>query len=198
MIRIFLAIAFVACLAAPCAQGAPVGESGEDAGKPVVLMETSLGEILIQLEPALAPVTVKNFLEYVNRGFYDNTVFHRVVKTFVIQGGAYSADLQRKPTGAPIRNEAANGLKNRRGTIAMARGVAVDSATAEFFINVADNPILNHQDDSVQGYGYAVFGRVIVGMKVVDRIRVVETGKRKGLRKVPKLPVVIRSVRVIR
>ncbi len=195
---IFLAIAFVACLATTCAQGAPVGESRADGGKPVVLMETSMGEISIQLEPELAPVTVKNFLEYVNSGFYDNTIFHRVVKNFVIQGGAYRADLERKPTGPPISNEAANGLKNRRGTIAMARGVAVDSATAEFFINVADNPILNHQDDSIQGYGYVVFGRVIAGMKVVDRIRGVETGKRKGLRKVPKLPVVIRSVRIVR
>ena len=195
---IFPAIVFVVCLATTCAHGAPVGESGADAGKPVVHMETSLGAIRIQLEPELAPVTVKNFLEYVNSGFYDNTIFHRVVKNFVIQGGAYRADLERKPTGAPISNEAANGLKNRRGTIAMARGVAVDSATAEFFINVADNPILNHQDDSIQGYGYVVFGRVIAGMKVVDRIRVVETGKRKGLRKVPKLPVVIRSVRIVR
>jgi cyclophilin family peptidyl-prolyl cis-trans isomerase len=195
---IFLAIVLVASLVTSCAYGASAGESAEDAGKPVVLMETSMGEIRIQLDPQRAPITVKNFLEYVESGFYDSTIFHRVVKNFVIQGGAYTTDLERKPTGAPIRNEAANGLKNRRGTIAMARGVALDSATAEFFINVADNPILNHQDDSIQGYGYAVFGRVIEGMKVVDRIRGVETGKQKGLRKVPKLPVVIRSVRVVR
>ncbi len=195
---IVLLVTLITSLARPCAHGASAGESGADAGSPVVLMETSLGEIRIQLEPERAPVTVKNFLDYVESGFYDNTIFHRVVKNFVIQGGAYRADLQRKPTGAPIGNEAANGLKNRRGTIAMARGVAVDSASAEFFINVADNPILNHQDDSIQGYGYAVFGRVIEGMTVVDRIQRVETAKRKGLRKVPKLPVVIRSVRVIR
>lgn len=198
MKRIFLAIVFVASLVTPCAYGASAGEPGDDAVNPVVLMETSMGEIKIQLDSARAPITVKNFLEYVASGFYDNTIFHRVVKNFVIQGGAYSVDLLRKPTGTAISNEAANGLKNRRGTIAMARGVAVDSATAEFYINVADNPILNHQDDSIQGYGYAVFGRVIEGMKVVDRIRGGETGKRKGLRKVPKLPVVIRSVRVIR
>jgi cyclophilin family peptidyl-prolyl cis-trans isomerase len=197
MKRIILAMALVASLVSFGAYAA-AGDAADDAGKPVVIMETSMGEILIRLEPQLAPLTVKNFLDYVNSGFYDNTIFHRVVKNFVIQGGAYGADLQRKPAGAAIRNEAANGLKNRRGTIAMARGVAVDSATAEFFINVADNPILNHQDDSIQGYGYVVFGRVIEGMTVVDRIRGVETGKQKGMRKVPKLPVVIRSVRVIR
>ena len=190
-------ILLVVCCTAPCAHCAPAGEPGADVVKPIVLMTTSLGEIRIQLEPERAPVTVKNFLDYVNSGFYDNTIFHRVVKTFVIQGGAYTADLEKKTAGAPIPNEAANGLRNRRGTIAMARGEAVDSAMAEFFINVADNPILNHQDDSMQGYGYAVFGRVIDGMKVVDRIRGVETGKVKGLRKVPKLPVVIRSMRVI-
>ncbi|TWJ32703.1 peptidylprolyl isomerase [Geobacter argillaceus] len=195
---IVLLVILITSLARPCAHGASAGESGGDAGPPVVLMETSLGRIRIQLEPERAPVTVKNFLDYVESGFYDNTIFHRVVKNFVIQGGAYSTDLQRKPTGAPIGNEAANGLKNRRGAIAMARGVAVDSASAEFFINVADNPILNHQDDSIQGYGYAVFGRVIEGMTVVDRIQRVETAKRKGLRKVPKVPVVIKSVRVIR
>lgn len=161
-------------------------------------METSLGAIRIRLEPQLAPITVKNFLGYVESGFYDGTLFHRIVKGFVIQGGGYTADLQRKTAGVPIRNEAANGLKNRRGTIAMARGVAVDSATSEFYINVADNPILNHQDDSIQGYGYAAFGRVIEGMKVVDRISGVATGKQKGLRKVPKVPVVIRSMRVVR
>lgn len=198
MKAIVLAMALVACLTATRAHGAAVGASAEDAGKPVIVMETSLGEITIRLEPQLAPLTVKNFLDYVESGFYDNTIFHRVVKGFVIQGGEYTADLQRKPNRDPIRNEAANGLKNRRGTIAMARGVAVDSATAGFFINVADNPILNHQDDTIQGYGYAVFGRVIEGMKVVDRIRGVETGKRKGLRKVPKVPVVIRSVRLVR
>ena len=195
---IILAIALVACLAISCAFGATAGEPAENAGKPVVIMETSMGEIQIRLEPERAPITVKNFLEYVESGFYDGTIFHRVVKDFVIQGGGYTADLQRKPAGAPIRNEADNGLKNRRGTIAMARGVAVDSATSEFYINVADNPILNHQDDSIQGYGYAVFGKVIEGMKVVDRIRGVETGKQKGMRKVPTVPVVIRSVRVIR
>lgn len=198
MKRIFLILTLIVCLALAGADGAAVGEPGEGAGKPVVLMETSMGEIRIQLDPGLAPITVKNFLEYVESGFYDNTIFHRVVKGFVIQGGAYTADLKRKPAGTPIRNEANNGLKNRRGTIAMARGVAVDSATAEFFINVVDSPLLNHQDDSIQGYGYAVFGRVIEGMKVVDRIQRVETGKQKGMRKVPKVPVVIRSVRMIR
>ncbi len=191
-----IAQALVACLAIAGVCCAAV-ESAADPTKPVVVMETSLGAIRIQLEPEQAPVTVKNFLDYVGSGFYDNTIIHRVVKGFVIQGGGYTADLQRKPTRDPIRNEAKGGLRNRRGTIAMARGVAIDSATSEFFINVADNPILNHQDDSIQGYGYAVFGTVIEGMKVVDRIRGVATGKQKGLRRVPTVPVVIRSVRVV-
>lgn len=198
MKRIILTLAFGISLATSGAYGAAAVEPGEDADGPIVVMETSMGNIRIQLDPHRAPITVDNFLGYVNSGFYGGTVFHRVVKNFVIQGGRYTADLQEKPTNPPIRNEAGNGLKNNRGTIAMARGVAVDSATSEFFINVSNNPILNHKDDTIQGHGYAVFGKVIEGMKVVDRIAAVGTGKRKGMRFVPKTPVMIRSMRVVR
>ena len=166
--------------------------------KPVVLIETSMGEITVQLEPQKAPLTVKNFLEYVQSGYYDNTIFHRVVKNFVIQGGGFTVDMLPRPTRAPIGNEAGNGLKNRRGTIGMARSLLVDTATSQFFINVSDNVILNHKDNSIQGYGYTVFGKVIDGMQVVDRISRVATGKLKGIRHVPKSPVIIRSIRVIR
>lgn len=189
---------FVATLAAASAYGAAVARDDADGGKPLVLMETSMGAIKIQLDPQAAPFTVKNFLDYVNSGFYDGTIFHRVVRKFVIQGGGYTLDLQPKPTSAPIRNEAGNRLKNRRGTIAMARSIEVDAATSQFFFNVSDNNLLNHKDDSIQGYGYAVFGRVIEGMKVVDAIAAAETGKQKGMRNVPRIPVIIRSIRVVR
>jgi cyclophilin family peptidyl-prolyl cis-trans isomerase len=188
----------VATLGAANVYGAAVAGDHADGDKPLVLMETSMGAIKIQLDPQSAPLTVKNFLDYVNSGLYDGTIFHRVVKNFVIQGGSHTVELQPRPTSAPIRNEAANGLKNRRGTIAMARPIEVDTATSQFFINLSDNTLLNHKDDSIQGYGYAVFGRVIEGMKVVDAIAAVETGKQKGMRKVPKKPVIIRSIRVVR
>jgi peptidyl-prolyl cis-trans isomerase A (cyclophilin A) len=198
MKRIMRLLIFGATLAAISAYGAAVEADHPDGDKPVVLMETSMGAIRIRLDPQTAPLTVKNFLDYVNGGFYDGTIFHRVVKNFVIQGGGYTPDLQPKPTGAPIRNEAGNGIRNRRGTIAMARPIEVDTATSQFFINVRDNTLLNHKDDSIQGYGYAVFGRVIDGMKVVDAIATAGTGKRKGMRNVPKTPVIIRSIRVVR
>lgn len=173
------------------------GEADEGP-KPVVLIETSMGSIRVELEAQKAPLTVKNFLEYVESGFYDGTVFHRAVKNFVIQGGGYTQDLQKKATRPPIKNEAANGLRNRRGTIAMARPIEVDTATSQFFINLSNNPILDHKDDSIRGYGYAVFGRVIEGMPVADMISKVTTAKRKGMRYVPKSAVVIRSIRVVR
>jgi peptidyl-prolyl cis-trans isomerase A (cyclophilin A) len=164
---------------------------------PVVLMETSMGNVKIHLDPQKAPISVKNFLDYVKSGFYDGTVFHRVIPGFMIQGGGFTPDLQQKPTKAQIRNEAGNGLKNDRGTIAMARTMIVDSATAQFFINVADNAALNHRDDSMQGYGYAVFGKVIEGMDIVDRIAKVRTGMQKGMGDVPETPVVIKSMKVL-
>jgi peptidyl-prolyl cis-trans isomerase A (cyclophilin A) len=198
MRRVLLALTIAVSLAAGSAFGAVAGVHDDDAGKPVVLIATSMGDIKVRLEPQKAPVTVKNFLGYVQSGFYDNTLFHRVIRNFVIQGGGFTPDLQQKPTRAPIRNEAANGLQNRRGTIAMARPLEVDTATSQFFINVNDNRLLDHKDDSIQGYGYAVFGQVIEGMKVVDRIAAAEKGKQKGLRDLPKTAVIIRSIRLIK
>ncbi len=163
---------------------------------PVVLMETSLGNIKIELYPQKAPVTVKNFLDYVKSGFYNGTIFHRVINGFMIQGGGFTADLREKPTNPPIKNEADNGLKNDRGTIAMARTGDPNSATAQFFINVVDNNRLNRP--SPDGFGYAVFGKVIAGMDVVDKIKAVPTGFSKGFQDVPQTPVVIKSVKVLK
>ncbi len=162
---------------------------------PRVLMETSLGAITIELFPSKAPATVKNFLSYADKGFYQGTIFHRVIPGFMIQGGGYTAALEEKTTGVPIRNEAGNGLKNNRGTIAMARTAYPDSATAQFFINVADNAGINWPQPD--GYGYAVFGRVIAGMDVVDRIAAVKTGMARGMADVPKTPVLIKTVRIL-
>lgn len=165
--------------------------------KPIVVMQTSLGEIELRLEPQKAPVSVYNFLDYANSGFYDGTVLHRVVRGFVVQGGAFTPGLKEKPGKAPIRNEAANGLRNRRGTIAVARPIEIDSATSQFFINVVDNRSLDHRDDTIQGFGYAVFGKVIRGMEVVDRIQAVPTVSQKGMRWVPAEPVIVHSVRLV-
>src|SRR3972149_8867242 len=136
-------------------------------------METSLGNIKIELDQAKAPITVKNFLSYVDEKFYDGTIFHRVIGNFMIQGGGFTADMQQKRVKAPIKNEAGNGLKNMTGTMAMARTNVVDSATAQFFINVVDNDFLDHQNTTSQGFGYAVFGKVIQGMDVVEKIKAV-------------------------
>jgi len=191
-ILVFPSLFLLLFVCAAAAGAAPAGKA------PVVLMETTMGNVKIQLDPQKAPVSVKNFLDYVNSGFYKGTVFHRVIPGFMIQGGGFTADLQQKTTGAPIRNEAGNGLKNDRGTIAMARTMIVDSATAQFFINVVDNAALNHRDDSMPGYGYAVFGKVIDGMAVVDKIAAVKTGIRMGMGDVPETPVVIKSMKVIK
>jgi peptidyl-prolyl cis-trans isomerase A (cyclophilin A) len=164
---------------------------------PVILMETSMGNVKIQLDPQKAPISAQNFLDYVKGGFYKSTIFHRVIPGFMIQGGGFTAEMQEKKTRAPIKNEAGNGLKNDRGTIAMARTMVVDSASAQFFINVADNGFLNQRDKSMQGFGYAVFGRVIEGMDVVDRIAKVKTGYQKGMGDVPETPVLIKSMRVV-
>ena len=165
------------------------------AGSPMVVMKTSMGTIKIELDEAKAPVTVKNFLAYVDEGFYDGTIFHRVIDGFMVQGGGFTADMTQKPTKPPIKNEAGNGLKNLRGTIAMARTSVVDSATAQFFINVADNGFLDHRDDTSQGFGYAVFGRVVEGIDVVDRIKKVATTTHQGMADMPAQPVMIESVR---
>lgn len=137
---------------------------------PQVLLETSLGNIVLELYPDKAPITVKNFLSYVDSGFYNGTIFHRVIPGFMIQGGGMTPGLKEKPTQAPIKNEAANGLSNERGTIAMARTQVVDSATAQFFINVKDNAFLDHRNNTINGFGYCVFGKVVEGMDVADKI----------------------------
>jgi len=168
-----------------------------DSKNPVVLIETSMGNIKVELYPDKAPITVKNFLEYVNSGFYSGTIFHRVIPNFMIQGGGFTKDFHIKKTNPAIKNEADNGLKNKRGTIAMARTMYIDSATSQFFINVADNDFLDHRDKSMQGYGYAVFGKVIEGMDVADKISKVKTGNYKGFDDVPVNPVVIKSVKKI-
>lgn len=163
---------------------------------PVVLMKTSMGDIKIELYEDKAPITVKNFLDYANEGFYNGTVFHRVIDGFMIQGGGFTADMNQKAVKAPIKNEAANGLKNGRGTVAMARTSVVDSATGQFFINVVDSPFLDYQ--SPQNYGYAVFGKVISGMDVVDKIKDVKTGTKGMHRDVPVETVEILSASVVK
>ena len=163
---------------------------------PVVVMETSLGTITIELYKDQAPKSVENFLAYVNSGFYEGTVFHRVIPGFMIQGGGMTADLNRKAPREPIENEATNGLKNARGTLAMARTADVNSATSQFFINTVDNTMLDHRSTQPSEFGYAVFGMVTEGMDVVDKIRAVPTGTRGPFQDVPNEPVVIQSVRV--
>jgi cyclophilin family peptidyl-prolyl cis-trans isomerase len=175
---------------------APIASGAQDApkasgGKPVVRLTTSLGDIRIQLDPDKAPVSAENFLRYVSDGFYDGTVFHRVIPGFMVQGGGFTPDLQQKPTRTPIKNEAGNGLTNERGTVAMARTNVVDSATAQFFINVVDNDFLNHTSQDPRGFGYAVFGRVIEGMDVVDEIVKAPTTTRGVNQNVPVEPIVI-------
>lgn len=168
---------------------------------PQVKLETTQGTIVLELYENKAPVTVANFLEYVKSGFYDGTVFHRVIPGFMIQGGGFTKDLRHKPTRKPIDNEADNGLENERGTIAMARTSNPDSATAQFFINLVNNASLNHRDDTPQRAGYAVFGKVIKGMDTVGRIARVATGSAAiqgyPARNVPKKPVIITHARRI-
>lgn len=187
-----VAVMLLAMAGAACA-----ADVAKPAKNPVVLMETSLGNVKLELFEKQAPVSVANFLEYANSGHYNGTIFHRVIANFMIQGGGFTTDFKQKPTRAPIKNEATNGLKNDRGTLAMARTGIVDSATAQFFINVVDNAFLNNRDTSMQGYGYAVFGRVVEGMDVVDRIAKVKT-VRRGFPDVPETDVVIKSVKVLK
>lgn len=160
-----------------------------------VVIETSLGDIELELDAEKAPVTVANFLTYVDEGFYNGTIFHRVIPRFMVQGGGFTAAMSQKKTRAPIKNEASNGLKNVRGTIAMARTMVVDSATAQFFINSVDNAFLDFKAPTPQGYGYAVFGHVTSGMEVVDAISAVQTGIRNGMRDVPLQTVEIKAIR---
>jgi cyclophilin family peptidyl-prolyl cis-trans isomerase len=165
-------------------------------GNPVVAISTSFGEITLELFKDRAPVSVNNFLSYADEGFYEGTIFHRVKKGFMVQGGGYTADLTEKPTHPPIQNEATNGLRNVRGTLAMARRMALRSATSQFYINVVDNRMLDHTGYSPDDFGYAVFGRVLTGMDVVDRIAAVPTKTQGEMEDVPVEPVIIKSVRV--
>ncbi|CAN7460132.1 peptidylprolyl isomerase [Variovorax paradoxus] len=158
---------------------------------PRVKLATSAGDILVELDQAKAPQTVENFLQYVKDKHYDGTVFHRVIDGFMIQGGGFTADMQQKPTRAPIPLEASNGLKNDRYTIAMARTGNPNSATSQFFINVKNNDSLNAPNPD--GYGYTVFGRVVAGTEVVDKIRAVQTGNKGGMQNVPLEPIIIKS-----
>jgi peptidyl-prolyl cis-trans isomerase B (cyclophilin B) len=163
----------------------------------VELHIANYGVITLELDEQKAPKSVANFLEYVKKGHYDNTIFHRVIPGFMVQGGGFEPGMQQKPTGSPVENEAANGLKNDRYTVAMARTQAPHSATAQFFINIADNDFLNHTSPTPQGWGYAVFGKVVAGQDVVDRIKAVSTGRKGFHDDVPLQDVVIEKAVVV-
>lgn len=185
----FIAFVFAAALFSTTAYAEP---------NPRVRIQTNMGDIVLELNKAKAPVSVENFLSYVNEGYYNGTIFHRVIDGFMIQGGGFTEDLQRKNAKAPIKNEANNGLKNNRGTVAMARTNDPNSATAQFFVNVVNNDFLNYRSATTRGWGYAVFGQVVEGMDVVDKIRKTPTGPSGPFRKdVPKTTVVIQSATVV-
>ena len=193
--RKLLLVAGILLLCCGIALGAETARKG---GKPVVILETSLGVVKAELYPDKAPVSVKNFLLYAKEGHYDGLIFHRVIRDFMVQGGGFTKEMkERAAKHPPIRNEADNGLKNDRGTLAMARTSVVDSATAQFFINVVNNDFLNHRAKTPQGYGYAVFGKVTEGMDVVDKIRAVPTGNSGMFQDVPLQPVSIVKVTVV-
>jgi cyclophilin family peptidyl-prolyl cis-trans isomerase len=177
-----------------CTTGLPVG-SALAADAPKVVIQTNYGEILLELYPDKAPQTVANFLQYIDSGFYQNTIFHRVIQTFMIQGGGFDLDYQQKPTRAPVPNEANNGLSNLRGTIAMARTNQPHSATSQFFINTVDNPPLDFKQEPFHDWGYCVFGKVVRGMEVVDEIAATPTGSAGPFRSdVPQVPVIIEKI----
>lgn len=186
--RVVFAIAMISLLAS-CSMF-----SGKQVGPTKVIIKTSKGDIKVQMAEQKAPATVKNFLKYVDDGYYKNTIFHRVMNDFMIQGGGFDTEFKQKSTRGNIRNEATNGLKNKRGTIAMARTPHPHSARAQFFINVKDNPFLDHRNTSLRGYGYCVFGEVIDGMDVVDKIKIVPVGNRQGHENVPKEDIVIYDI----
>jgi peptidyl-prolyl cis-trans isomerase A (cyclophilin A) len=167
-------------------------DSSTQSASPKIVFDTSLGSFTIELFPKEAPLSTENFLKYADDGHFDGTIFHRVIPGFVIQGGGLTGDMQQKKTRAPIKNEAKNGLKNSRGTLSMARTNAVDSATSQFFVNLVDNKSLDHQAGN---YGYAVFGKVIEGMDVIDKIAAADTGSRKGHDDVPEDDIVVKSAK---
>jgi len=189
MSRVLITILFA------CSFLAFFGTSEAAGANPKVLLKTNKGDITIELYPDKAPGTVKNFLAYVDAKFYDGLIFHRVIKGFMVQGGGLTADFSSRPARPPIKNEAGNGLKNDRGTIAMARSGEVDSATCQFFINTADNAFLNHRGQTPDAFGYAVFGKVVDGMDVVDRIEKLPTRRSGPHDDVPVKAVVIQSIR---
>ncbi|WP_265089689.1 peptidylprolyl isomerase [Psychrobacter okhotskensis] len=164
---------------------------------PVVELDTSMGAIVIELNEEKAPKTVENFLNYVKSGHYDGTIFHRIIDGFMIQGGGMDAEMNEKATNAPVENEAGNGLKNDKGTIAMARTQDPHSATSQFFVNVKDNDFLNHSGKNMQGWGYTVFGKVTSGMDVIEKMRGVPTGRFGMHADVPKEPVIINSATIV-
>jgi cyclophilin family peptidyl-prolyl cis-trans isomerase len=162
---------------------------------PVVVIETSMGTMKAELWPDKASLTVSNFLAYVDAKFYDGTIFHRVIPSFMIQGGGFTADMQQKPTKAPVKNEAKSDVKNARATLAMARTAVIDSATSQFFINHKDNGFLDHRDATPAGFGYCVFGKLTGGLDVLDKIAGVATGQKGPMGDVPVEPVTIKSIR---
>ncbi len=198
--KLFALLLTALCIAAlPIAQAQADSPHPANKGKPnMVILHTNKGDITIELDAEKAPETVKNFLEYVNSGFYNGTIFHRVISNFMIQGGGFEPSMKQKPTRAPVKNEAANGLSNDNYTIAMARTSDPQSATAQFFINVKDNGFLNYTAPTSQGYGYCVFGKVVKGTEVVDAIRKVETGFRGSFQDVPVEDVVITKAEVVK
>jgi peptidyl-prolyl cis-trans isomerase B (cyclophilin B) len=185
-----------ACLILTLSLGAG-GPARAGGSKPLVKLETSLGEITLELYPDKAPATVANFIQYVKDGFFNGTIFHRVINGFMIQGGGFDASMNQKSTRAAIKNEADNGLTNDAYTIAMARTMDPDSATAQFFINVSDNKMLNHTGKTPQGWGYAVFGKVVQGKEVVDKIKAVATANQGMFQNVPVEPVSIIKATVV-
>ena len=182
----------------PSPKAAPASGQKAKSDHPQVAVKTSMGEIVLELDRKRAPITVENFLQYAKDGFYNGTLFHRVIPDFMIQGGGMEPGMKKKPTRDPIRNEAANGLKNTTGTIAMARTSVVDSATAQFFINCKDNSFLDHRDTSSRGFGYAVFGKVVKGMDVVRKIEKAPTGTKGSYRDVPVEDITIVSVEILK
>ncbi len=197
MKRLFTALsALLLCCAMQSSHSTTQAQSTTQERHPMVKLHTSKGIITLQLDAEKAPVTVKNFLDYVNSGFYSNTIFHRVIGSFMIQGGGFEPGMKQKKTNAPIKNEAANGLKNDAYTVAMARTGDPNSATAQFFINVKDNGFLDYPGQD--GWGYCVFGKVVEGKDVVDAIRNVKTGNRMGFQDVPQEDVIITRAELVK
>lgn len=192
-----LSVAF--CIAADetksAAGNTDTAEEKKNAVKPVIIIETSMGTIKAELWPGKAGETVRNVLRYTDEKFYDGLIFHRVIKGFMVQGGGFTPDMRQKSTHKPVKNEARTDTPNDRGTLAMARTSAIDSATSQFFINLVDNGFLNHKNDSARGFGYCVFGKVIEGMDIVDKIANTRTTRAGGMTDVPATPVTIKSIR---